>query len=148
MRGLGLAPTVFCGGGWYTDADVAEACAGLGYVDCTPRAKRPPSLASGERWAEAQELCVVDLASGGQLSVIPTTHSLGDLARALTRRELPRLVHVYFHDTDLLDRRRRTLLHAGLRVLSRRADATDLDVLATHAFAQAPRVAWADIARN
>ena len=148
LRELGLAPTVFCGGGWYTDADVAEACAGLGYVDCTPRAKRPPYLAGGERWAEAQELCVVELPSGGQLSVIPTTHSLGDLARALTRPALPRLVHVYFHDTDLLDGRRRALLLAGLRVLARRADATDLDVLATHAFADAPRVAWADIARN
>ena len=148
LRELGLAPTVFCGGGWYTDAHVAEACATLGYVDCTPRAKRPPYLAGGERWAEAQELCVVDLPSGAHLSVIPTTHSLGDLARALMRRELPRLVHVYFHDTDLLDRRRLALLHAGLRVLARRADATDLDVLATHAFATAPRLAWADIARN
>lgn len=148
LRELGLAPTAFCGGGWYTDAEVADACAGLGYVDCTPRANRPPYLAGGEYWAEAREICVVDLPSGGELSVIPTTHSLGDLARALTRRELPRLVHVYLHDTDLLDLRRRALLHAGLRVLARRADPTDLDVLATHAFSNAPRVAWADIARN
>ena len=45
---------------------------------------------------------------------IPTTHSLGDLARALPRRDLPELVHVYFHDTDLLDARRRALLRVVL----------------------------------
>ena len=129
LKALGLAPTVFCGGGWYTDADVAEACAGLGYVDCTPRASRPPYLADGERWAEARELCVVDLPFGRQLSVIPTTHSLGDLARALTRRELPQLVHVYFHDTDLLDRKRALALAVGLRHLALRRPVADLDEL-------------------
>jgi hypothetical protein len=45
MGELGLAPTLFCGGGWYTDEAVAEACAELGYVDCTPRAVRPPYIA-------------------------------------------------------------------------------------------------------
>ena len=44
LRELGSAPTLFCGGGWYTDLEVAEACAELGYVDCTPRATRPPYL--------------------------------------------------------------------------------------------------------
>ena len=29
----GLAPTLFCGGGWYTDLSVVAACATLGYVD-------------------------------------------------------------------------------------------------------------------
>ena len=48
LRELGLAPTLFCGGGWYTDADVAEACAELGYVDCTPRARRP-AVSRGRR---------------------------------------------------------------------------------------------------
>lgn len=148
MRDLGLAPTLFCGGGWYTDDDVADACAALGCVDCTPRASRPPYLAAGERWASASVACSVELPSGRELRVIPTTHSLGDLARALAGRRLPPLVHVYFHDTDLLDVRRRALLRVALPVLARRARVTDLDVLATHAFTAAPRVAWDDVARN
>ena len=42
----------------------------------------------------------------------------------------PDLVHVYFHDTDLLDRRRRALLGLVLRLLARRARVSDLDALA------------------
>ena len=148
LRELGLAPTLFCGGGWYTDTGVAEACAELGYVDCTPRAVRPPYLAAGGSWASASTACVAELPSARELRVIPTTHSLGDLARALARRELPSLVHVYFHDTDLLDLRRRALLRGALPVLARRAQPTDLDVLAMHALTSAPRVAWDDVARN
>ena len=49
LRAHGLRPTLFCGGGWYTDRSVALACAELGYVDCTPRAKRPPYLPDGAR---------------------------------------------------------------------------------------------------
>jgi hypothetical protein len=147
LRELGLAPSAFCGGGWYTDGEVAGACAELGYVDCTPRARRPPYLARGERWASLTAPAVVELPSGSELRAVPTTHSLGDLARALTRRSLPRLVHVYFHDTDLLDRRRRALLRVTLPVLARRAHATDLDTLATHVFTAASRFAWDDVAR-
>jgi hypothetical protein len=80
------------------------------------------------------------------LRAIPTTHSLGDLARALVRRRLPQVVHVYFHDTDLLDRRRRAVLRVALPLLARRARVTDLDALAAHAFSTAPRLAWADVA--
>jgi hypothetical protein len=147
LRELGLAPTAFCGGGWYTDGDVAGACAELGYVDCTPRARRPPYLAEGERWASLATPTVVELPSGSELRIAPTTHSLGDLARSLTRRALPQLVHVYFHDTDLLDRWRRALLRATLPVLARRTRVTDLDTLATHVFTAASRLAWNDIAR-
>jgi hypothetical protein len=147
LRDLGLTPTAFCGGGWYTDDEVAEACAELGYVDCTSRARRPPYLAQGERWASLDTAAAVELPSGGELRVAPTTHSLGDLGRALVGRSLPRLVHVYFHDTDLLDVRRRALLRATLPLLARRARVTDLDTLATHAFEGAPRLAWADVAR-
>jgi len=147
LRELGLAPTLFCGGGWYTDLEVAEACAELGYVDCTPRASRPPYLAAGERWASLSEPTRVELPSGRELQTIPTTHSLGDLARALAGRELPRLVHVYIHDTDLLDHRRRGLLAVVLRVLARRAEVTDLDTLAADALSDAPRIAWHDVAR-
>src|SRR5262245_12598609 len=130
LRAVGIAPTIFCGGGWYTDGDVADACSELGYVDCTPRATRPPYLEPGTRWATLSSPATIDLPSGRVLRAIPTTHSLGDLARALPRRELPSVVHVYFHDTDLLDRRRRLLFGAVLRALSRRAQATDLDALA------------------
>jgi hypothetical protein len=144
---LGVAPTLFCGGGWYTDGDVAEACAELGYVDCTPRMRRPAYLAEGERWASLPAPASVELPSGRELHSIPTTHSLGDLARALPGRALPEVVHVYFHDTDLLDRRRRALVHVVLRFLARRAQATDLDTLAAELFPGAPRVAWADVAR-
>jgi len=147
LRQAGLAPTLFCGGGWYTDLEVAEACAELGYVDCTPRTSRPPYLSAGERWASLREPARIVLPSGRELRAIPTTHSLGDLARALGGRVLPLLVHVYFHDTDLLDRRRRLLLGVGLRVLARRARVLDLDVLAAQVLPDAPRIAWDDVTR-
>ena len=148
MGELGLAPTLFCGGGWYTDADVAEACAELGYVDCTLRAARPPYLAPGERWASLPSPARVQLPSGQLLRAIPTTHSLGDLGRALIRRQpLPGVVHVYFHDTDLLDRRRRAMIGTLLPLLSRRARATDLDALAATMLDEGAVVTWDDVAR-
>jgi hypothetical protein len=147
LRRDGLAPTLFCGGGWYTDLEVAEACAELGYVDCTPRTSRPPYLSAGERWASLREPARIELPSGRELRAIPTTHSLGELARALGRRALPPLVHVYFHDTDLLDRRRRLLVGVGLRVLARRARVLDLDVLAAQVLPDAPSIAWDDVTR-
>jgi hypothetical protein len=147
MRELGLTPTLFCGGGWYTDVEVAEACAALRYVDCTMRARRPQYLAEGEPWASLDDASVVELPSGRVLQAIPTTHSLGDLARALVRRRLPEVVHVYFHDTDLLEPRRRALLRATLPVLARRARVGDLDALAAMLLPEAPRVAWADVER-
>ena len=147
LREQGLKPTLFCGGGWYTDVEVAEACAELGYVDCTLRARRPPYLSAGERWATLSTAANVELPSGGALGAIPTTHSLGDLARSLARRELPPVVHVYFHDTDLLDRRRRTLLSVVLRLLARRAHVSELDTLSAELLPAAPRVTWADVAR-
>jgi hypothetical protein len=142
-----VAPTLFCGGGWYTDVDVAEACAELGYVDCTPRAARPPYLGAGERWASLQGPARIALPSGNVLRAIPTTHSLGDLARALPRRALPRVVHVYFHDTDLLDPRRRALVRVLLPLLARRATASDLAVLAGEILDDAPSAEWDDVAR-
>jgi hypothetical protein len=148
LRELGLEPKVFCGGGWYTDEEVAEACAELGYVDCTPRATRPPYLADGVRWAQLAAPARIRLPSGGELGSIPTTHSLGDLARALVRpRSLPRVVHVYFHDTDLLDLRRRELLRVLVPLLARIARPSDLSTLAAELLPTAPEVAWADVAR-
>jgi hypothetical protein len=148
LRAAGLAPTLFCGGGWYTDVDVAEACAELGYVDCTPRAARPPYLAQDERWASLPSPARVRLPSGRLLRAIPTTHSLGDVGRALLRhRPLPGIVHVYVHDADLLDRRRRATIQALFPLLAHRARATDLDALTAAMRDDGPVVGWDDVAR-
>jgi hypothetical protein len=148
LRELGLAPSLFCGGGWYTDEEVAEACAELGYVDCTPRASRPSYLPERAPWASLARPARIKLGSGRHLAALPTTHSVGDLARSF-RPGAPRLslVHVYFHDTDLLDRRRRVLVSVLLRLLARRAQPTDLDAVAALIGDDAPEVAWADVAR-
>ena len=148
LRELGLEPELFCGGGWYTDVDVAEACAELGYVDCTPRARRPPYLATGEAWASLEEPARIRLPSERLLGAIPTTHSLGDLARALPRpRSLPPVVHVYFHDTDLVDRRRRIALRPLLVLLGRVAEPTDLVRLAADTDT-ARAVDWSTVAQT
>ncbi len=147
MRERGLAPTLFCGGGWYTDLAVARACSELGYADCTPRATRPPYLPDGAAWAELGEPARVDV-GGASLVAIPTTHGAGDLARALARPGLPPRVQAYFHDTDLVDRRRRVLIHAGLALLGRRRPATDLDAVAAAVRDTGRRLAWADVARG
>lgn len=95
MRARGLEPRWFCGGGWYTDDAVQATVAELGLVDCTPRGGVPSA------------------------GVLPTTHSLGQLVRALPR-PLPGYVHAYFHDYDLLDPRRRLALGVALVLLYRR----------------------------
>ena len=95
LRERGLDPAYFCGGGWYGDADVAAAVRELGLVDCTPRTGAP----------SATEL--------------PTTHSLGALARGVLG-PLPSYVHAYFHDFDLLETKRRLALEVALRMLARR----------------------------
>ena len=147
LRSQGLRPTLFCGGGWYTDLGVARACAELGYADCTPRAVRPSYLQDGAAWAELASPAVLEL-DAGTLVVVPTTHAAGDLVRDLVRGRLPDRVHAYFHDTDLLDVRRRAIVIAGLMALGRRRQPTDLNELATEVRRSAPRVAWSDVARG
>ncbi len=105
MRAQGLDPQFFCGGGWYTDAAVQESVRALGLVDCTERGGEPAP------------------------GVLPTTHSLGALARAVLG-PLPGYVHAYFHDYDLLDARRRLALVTALTVLGRRRPAGDALALA------------------
>ena len=109
LREHGLAPTLFCGGGWYTDDAVRAAVAELGYADCTSREGAPRR--------------------DGDLVELPTTHSLGQLARGVLGRLDEPVVHAYFHDYDLLDARRRHALVWALRVLARRREPTDLDFL-------------------
>ena len=60
--------------------------------------------------------------------MLPSTHSLGMAVRTAPRR-LPRWLHVYFHDTDLLDARRRIALTWALRLLCARRRPTPLDAL-------------------
>ena len=46
---------------------------------------------------------------------------------------LPAYVHVYFHDTDLLDERRRRALTTALRLIGRRRRPTALDAVTAEA---------------
>jgi hypothetical protein len=108
MRGQALEPAFFCGGGWYSDAAVSDAVRELGLIDCTSREGEPSD------------------------GVLPTTHSLGQLARAVLG-PLPRYVHAYFHDYDLLDARRRLALVSSLALLGRRRAHGDALALARRA---------------
>jgi hypothetical protein len=101
VREHGLTPRWFCGGGWYSDEAVRATVAELGMVDCTPRDGLPHE------------------------GVLPTTHSLGQLARVVLTPALPAYVHAYFHDYDLLDARRRTALRISLSILGMRRSALD-----------------------
>lgn len=101
MRERGLDPRFFCGGGWYTDADVSATVAELGLIDCTPRTGVPAP------------------------GMLPTTHSAGALARAVLAPRLPAYVHAYFHDFDLLDATKRRGLQIALRVLGLRRKPLD-----------------------
>ena len=129
LREAGLTPTLFCGGGWYTDEGVAEAVAELGYADCTATSFRPPYLPDGAPRLQLDGPARVELPSGRRLLALPSTHSIGMLVRALPRRLDQPLVHVYFHDTDLLDRRRTLALRAALQVLALRRTPTNLDAV-------------------
>jgi hypothetical protein len=129
MREQGLEPRFFCGGGWYMDDGVAAVLAELGYTDCTATAFRPPYLAADAPRLALARPARLTLAGGRTLLELPATHSLGMASRA-TLGELPQYVHVYFHDTDLLSRRRRTALRAALTILARRRRVVDLTELA------------------
>jgi hypothetical protein len=133
----GLRPSLFAGGGWYMDEGVAAVLAELGVADCTATAFRPDYLASGAaRLALARPARLrlgvgVDSDSDSQfraLLELPATHSLGMAARAALSR-LPAYVHVYWHDTDLLQSGRRRALEWALRVIGRRRRPERLDRL-------------------
>ncbi len=139
IRALGLRPAFFCGGGWYFDASVAVAAAELGYTDCTGTAFRPSYLDDAAPRLSAAEPCLLELGDGRRLLELPTTHTLGMLARGALRLRAPDAphVHVYFHDSDLLDRRRRVALAAVLALFVRQGRrAADLDSVRTEVAAE------------
>jgi hypothetical protein len=135
----GLEPRFFCGGGWYMDADVMSAVADLGYVDCTATAWRPSYLAPGAERAALDAPAWVRLADGRRVLELPTTHSLGAAARALVR-PLPRVVHLHFHDYELLEPARRVAITMTLGLLALRRRPVSLDDLGAER-----EVAWSDL---
>jgi hypothetical protein len=128
LREHGLEPRLFCGGGWYLDEGVAAVLADLGYADCTGTAFVPPYLTEGDPRLAAERPAWLTLPTGGRLLELPATHSLGMAARGALG-SLSEYVHVYFHDTDLLFRKRRAALRIALELLSRRCEVTDLETL-------------------
>ena len=129
LDSLGLRPTFFCGGGWYIDDGVVAAVADLGLSDCTATAFRPGYLEPGAPHLQLEEAVWLELDDGRRLLEVPTTHSIGMLARGLLGPFRRQIVHAYFHDTDLLDRRRAAALRVGLRFLGLKRTTTDLDEL-------------------
>jgi hypothetical protein len=135
----GLAPRFFVGGGWYMDPDVAEVVAQRGYVDCSATCFPHPYLQPSAPRISLAAPAWLRLPSGRRLLELPTTHSLGALvrARARPRRLDGPLVHLFFHDTELLSARRRSALSLALKYLRLSGRPTDLDGVAD---------AWATIA--
>jgi len=126
LRSTGLRAELFCGGGWYLDPDVARAVAALGYADCTATAFRPAYLDQDAPHLQLAEPAWLELGEGTRLLELPTTHSIGMLARGLLGPFRHQVVHAYFHDTDLIDRRRTAALRVGLAFLSLKRTVTDL----------------------
>jgi hypothetical protein len=116
LRAHDLDPRLFCGGGWYMDPSVAAVLAEAGLRDCTGTRFRPPYLAPDAARLAADTPRTLTT-TAGPLEELPSTHSIGMLARALVRTLDAELVHVYFHDTDLLDPKRAFALEWGLRLL-------------------------------
>ena len=101
LREQELEPAYFCGGGWYTDDAVRRGRA-------RARARR---LHRARRRCRTRASCRRRTRSGS--------------SRAQCSAPLPRYVHAYFHDYDLLDARRRLALVTALSVLGRRRRAGD-----------------------
>ena len=144
FRAADVVPGFFCGGGWYMDAAVAAAIHELGYVDCSATTYRQPYLADDAPSVRVPEPSWLRLDGGARLLELPATHSVGMLLRDLVRRRpLPPVVHVHFHDWDLVDPRRRAALLAGLRLLRLRRRPIGLDELARRVSDEAPEVEFA-----
>jgi len=148
LRERELQATLFAGGGWYMDVVVAETLAAAGVTDCTATAFRPAYLPPNAPRIGVAAPARLVLPSGARLLELPSTHSLGMLARALVRRLDAPVVHAYFHDTDLIHPVRRATLLAALTALGRlRGAPTDLDTLRA-AHADAPETPFEDVYEN
>jgi hypothetical protein len=139
LREQSLEPRFFCGGGWYFDASVAAAVADLGYIDASATSYRLPYLDTGAPHLRVAGPSWLALPDGRRLLELPATHSAGMLVRALAR-PLPRVVHVHFHDWELVNRRFARALEVALRVLRTRRRMIGLDQLAAAVSAGAPVV--------
>jgi hypothetical protein len=126
LRAAGLDVQFFCGGGWYFDVDVAQVLAEHGLTDCTATSFTPSYLAPGEPHLQLDEPAYLELPTRRFLLELPTTHSIGMLARGALGPFRRQVVHAYFHDTDLLDGRRTAALRVGLAFLSLKRTAVDL----------------------
>ena len=143
LRDRGLEPRYFCGGGWYLDLPLAETLSAYGYVDCTATTFRQTYLAEGAPRLGLEGPALLRLPGGGTLLELPATHSLGMVARSLHR--LDGLVHVHFHDWELVDRRRALAVEAVLRALRLRRRPLTVAELAARA-ADGPERPWPTIA--
>ena len=99
-------------------------------MSSTATAFDPPYLAADALRLRLDAPARLVLPSGRRLLELPSTHSIGMLVRALPRRLDAPLVHVYFHDTDLLGRRRSLALRVALRMLALRRTPSDLEAVA------------------
>ena len=143
LRERGLRVSLFCGGGWYIDEQVVETLGELGFPDCTATRFRPRYLSADAPRLHASQPCYVELAGGRTLLELPTTHSIGMLARGLLGPFIGPVVHVYFHDTDLLNPWRRAVLRAGLVFLAGKRTQTDLAAL-QRGFRPTKRISFAN----
>ena len=142
LREHGLVPDSFCGGGWYLDRDVAGAVADLGYVDTTAVTVVPPYWIEGARHLPLPGPAWVRLDDGRRFFELPSSHSLGTAVRDLLRRGTFRepVVHIHFHDWELLDRRRRVALLAVLRILALHHRPVSLETAIAETAGSAPEV--------
>ena len=139
LRDRGLAPRWFCGGGWYIDVPVAETLAASGYVDCSATTFSQTYLDESAPRLQLPGPRRVQLPSGASLLELPATHSLGMLGRGLLG--LDDLVHVHFHDWELVDRRRALSLQVLLHALRLLRKPLTIEALTDRA-ATAPETAW------
>ena len=116
-------PRCFCGGGWYLDEPVAEALAAFGYVDCSATTFRQSLPRPTTRRA-----CSCRAAPGARSPVGRVAARAAGDAFARHARPRPRpasrgLVHLHFHDWELVDRRR-SLALAGVPEAAAAAEAS------------------------
>lgn len=146
LRSEGLTTRLFCGGRWYFDLAVAEACTRVGYADCTMRRHRPRYFGADESWAQLDAPATVTLPDGSNLVGLPSTHSPGEAIRAALGGALDSWTHLAFHDTDLVSPSRRHAVVAALRLLGHLGQPGDLAALA--AGTPTARATWADVERG